>query len=157
MPAFVSTHSLPLREHYLFICLAPKQRGVLIFLPAFILSVLFPKNTYLYLTHFQSNCRYRVGVQKLLELSQCSPHLPLSLCFCVSFSLAFRATPGCTGSGVTAGMKKGWLLWASRQKPVLFKSAQWVRPNCLHVLLTPSELQTSTQRQRQVWAKGLVA
>jgi len=99
MPAFVSTHSLPLREHYLSIRLAPKQGGgVLHFGPAFFLSVPFPRYI-LYLTCFQGNCRYRVGVQKLLESSQCSPSLPLSLYFCVSFFLAFPATPGCKERG----------------------------------------------------------
>lgn len=96
MPAFVSTHSLPLREHYLSIRLAPKREGCLLFLPAFFLSVPFPRYI-LYLTRFQGNCRYGVGVQK--ESIQCSPSLPLSLYFCVSFSLAFPATPGCTGRG----------------------------------------------------------
>lgn len=63
---------------------------------------------------------------------------------CVSLSISRHSRVHGEGSGVTAGMKKGWLLWASRQMLALFKSAQWVRPNCLHVclhvLLTPSEL-----------------
>lgn len=47
-----------------------------------------------------SDCRYRVGVQKLLESSQCRY---ISLYFSASFCLAFPATPGSTGRGGVRG------------------------------------------------------
>lgn len=109
-----------------------------------LVSDLFPR--------WPSDCSYRVGVQKPKSPASAGPlSLFLSICLC---SISRHSRVHGEGSGVTPGMKKGWVFWASRQMPALFKSAQWVRPNCLHVLLTPSELQTSKQRHKDKGKRG---
>lgn len=132
------------------------QGGVLLFLPLFFLSLIlgtfgiWPISKVTQWLQLQS----RSAKTQRVQPAQAHYHS-----FSLFVSVAFPATPGCMGrggegSGVTPGMKKGWVFWASRQMPALFKSAQWVRPNCLHVLLTPSELQTSKQRHKDKGKRG---
>lgn len=112
MPAFVSTHGLPLRDHYLATRLAPKRTdwSVLLLLPPLLPS--------LFWIHSASDCSYRGSVEKL----PVSPNLPTS-----AFLQHFPPLQGARGAERRGGerkggdcchtpvMKKGWPFGDSRQ------------------------------------------
>lgn len=115
LPAFVSTHSLPLTEYNLPRSV-PKQTR---YAPAFFFPV----------SLFRSSTFYDDHVTAAL----------LSLLLPVPVSASFPATTGCKGRGVR--LEETLALLSLAPNAGIIQISPVDPPNCLHILLTPSALQ----------------